>query len=385
MVEADRLERVDVSLFTRDGWCQAVLYASRVSGFLAAWHVVVFTAERYVIVYHPLRKDEFCTKRRARTVVSVVVAFALLLYTPTTWTHDVIRFGKLAVCAPLPRHQYLTSAMATVDTLLSCLVPSLLIVVLNGRIIHKLRLYQTPAFDLPPPCPNRAAAAAAAATLRRRSLVRTSVSASGSMHVKFTTKAIPPQPAGPPPNVPTSPSIRLHRLRGSSVPPGTLQHQGGVSVVQQHHPAARLARGHLQFRTARMLLVLSSLTVLLNLPTHVFRVQAVIHDLVGGSVKGARGKFTWQELFQLVHFFNFAVNFFVYSCCGRHFRTGLRRLCTRLRLRVRRCCANSTCTTATWSCSCTCPFEACSTRGYTGICVGNDAVADHTVGSQKDV
>jgi len=46
-------------------------------------------------------------------------------------------------------------------------------------------------------------------------------------------------------------------------------------------------------------------------------VQAVIHDLVGGSVKAARGKFTWQELFQLVHFLNFAVNFFVYSCCGR--------------------------------------------------------------------
>jgi len=74
------LERVDVGLFTRDGWCrqvpggrrrhgrcsergdgwcQAVLYASRVSGFLAAWHVVVFTAERYVIVHHPLRKDSF--------------------------------------------------------------------------------------------------------------------------------------------------------------------------------------------------------------------------------------------------------------------------------------------------------------------------------------
>jgi len=51
----------------------------------------------------------------------------------------------------------------------------------------------------------------------------------------------------------------------------------------------------------------------------VWLVQAVIQDLVGGSVKAARGKFTWQELFQLVHFVNFAVNFFVYSCCGRQF------------------------------------------------------------------
>lgn len=380
-----------MNLFTRDGWCQTVLYASRVSGFLAAWHVVVFTAERYVIVHHPLRKDEFCTKRRARFVVCVVVAIALVLYTPTTWTHDVIRFGKLAACAPLPRHQYLMSAMATVDTLLSCLVPSLLIVVLNGRIIHKLRLYQTPAsFNLPAPCPNRAAAAAAAATLRRRSLVRTSVSASGSMHVKFTTKALPLPPALNP--SPTMPSIRLQRLQrgGSPVPvaAATLQHHhgGALSAVQPHqHPAARLARGHTQFRTARMLLVLSSLTVLLNLPTHVFRVQAVIHDLVGASIKGARGKFTWQELFQLFHFLNFAVNFFVYSCCGRHFRTGLVRLCSRLRWRVRRCYAGVSCRATSSSCRLhVCPCAAWRTRGYTGLCIGNDAVSDQTVDNQKD-
>jgi 7 transmembrane receptor (rhodopsin family) len=186
------LERVDAGLFTRDGWCQTVTYASRVSGFLAAWHVVVFTAERYVIVHHPLRKDEFCTKGRARLVVAAVVAVSLLLYAPTTWTHDVIRFGHVAVCAPLPRHQYVTTAMATVDTLTSCIVPSIIIVVLNGRIIHKIRRYQTSAFDMPPSGRNEAAAVAvvAATTLRRRSLVQTSVSASGSMHIKFTSKAV---------------------------------------------------------------------------------------------------------------------------------------------------------------------------------------------------
>jgi len=36
--------------------------------------------------HDPLRKDEFCTKRRARCVVAAVVIAALALYTPTTWT-----------------------------------------------------------------------------------------------------------------------------------------------------------------------------------------------------------------------------------------------------------------------------------------------------------
>jgi len=289
--------------------------------------------------------------------------------------------------------------MATVDTLLSCLVPSLLIVILNGRIIHKIRLYQTSAFDLPPPCPNRAAvaaAAAAAATMhRRRSLVQTSVSASGSMHIKFTTKL---PAAGPSPDTrPHAVFIRLHQLRQapplrSSVPPpprpaaamAQQQQQGGVADVEPCQPAAaRLARGQTQFRIARMLLVLSSLTVLLNLPTHVFRVQAVVHDLAGGSVKGARGKFTWQELFQLVHFLNFAVNFFVYSCCGRQFRTGLVRLSTRLQLRVRRCCAGIRCAATSSSCaSCPCLSRTSTRRG---VCVGNNTISDHAVGDHKDI
>ena len=177
--------------------------------------------------------------------------------------------------------------MATVDTLLSCLVPSLLIVVLNGRIIHKIRLYQTSAFDPPPPpSPNRAAVAAAtaAAMRRRRSLVQTSMSASGSMHIKFTLKALPLQ--GPDDATAADASIRLHRLRRAQLRASapaittTLQHAGAATDFPQYQlPTARLARGQAQFRTARMLLVLSSLTVLLNLPTHVFRVQAVIHHV----------------------------------------------------------------------------------------------------------
>lgn len=166
------------------------------------------------------------------------------------------------------------------------------------------------------------------------------------------------------------------------MPQATLQRP---DVLTTDTPAARLARGQAQFRTARMLLVLSSLTVLLNLPTHVFRVQAVIHDLIGASVKGARGKFTWQELFQLFHFFNFAVNFFVYSCCGRQFRTGLVRLCTRLQLRLRRCYTTMKCTYTSAYCTCRCPCRNWSRRRYAGLCVGNYAVTQPAVDDPKDV
>ena len=83
--------------------------------------------------------------------------------------------------------------MTSIDTLASCLVPSIIIVVLNVRIIHKIHEYQTVTLDLPRHLVNPASLAVAALPdahpLRRRSLVQTSVSASGSMRIKFTSKA----------------------------------------------------------------------------------------------------------------------------------------------------------------------------------------------------
>ena len=121
----------------------------------------------------------------------------LLIYSYIFWTYDVVRFpGMRPLCAPLPRHVYLIPIMTSVDTLFSCLTPSVLIIVLNFRIIVKIHRYQsqTTAF-------NTAAAAAAAAgggvgaaatdgQNRRRSIVQTSVSASGSMHIKFSSNKI---------------------------------------------------------------------------------------------------------------------------------------------------------------------------------------------------
>jgi len=56
-----------------------------------------------------------CTMTSTACGVTSLMGHAGVMSLPTTWTHDVIRFGKLAVCAPLPRHQYLMSVMATVE------------------------------------------------------------------------------------------------------------------------------------------------------------------------------------------------------------------------------------------------------------------------------
>lgn len=366
------LQRVNVDLFASDGWCQSILYATRVSEFLASWYVVSFTAERYVTVYYPLRKDSFCTRRRARLVVTVITSVACAFYLPTFWTYDVIAIGLRSACAPLPQHQYVMSALTGVDLIVSCFVPSIAVVALNVRIIAKIHRYQKVTLGAARIASNMTTAAVAAplaahqplasASNRRRSLVHTSVSASGSMHIKFTkSKMMTVMTLGNHrhPSMPldmdsakrmslmSQQQTTRHKLQmmpcrdcqhsvrgcGTTTPMPPPQSSATTQTVVNR----RLVRGQSQLRTARMLLILSSVIVLLNLPTHLFRVQAIVHQLMGGLPRVNRDRFTWQELFQIVQFTNFAVNFFVYSLCGRQFRIGLAQLCSRQRIHLHRC------------------------------------------------
>ena len=302
------LERVNVPLYSKEGWCQGVHYLTKVCGFLAMWNVVSFTAERYIIVYHPLRKDTFCTKRKARIVVLCLVIFALSLYSYTVWIYDVVQVFNQKGCSPLFQYYDIMTIISSVDTLFACVIPSLLIVVLNVRIMIKIHHYQTrrteTSRDLVLP-------SAACDNHRRRSVIHTSISTTGSMHIKFSSSRLPERNS----------TSQWQEVLGIT-PPGSKK---------------KVLRGQSQFRTARMLLILSSVFVLLNLPSHAFRVQAFVSRVSGGSLKAPADKFKWQEFFEIMYFLNFAINFFIYSACGRQFRTGLRRLCRRWKYKIQKC------------------------------------------------
>lgn len=302
------LERVNVTLYATDGWCQSVQYLTNVCGFMAMWCVVSFTAERYIIVYHPLHKDTFCTKKKARIVVLCLVIFALVLYSYTLWIYDVVLFFlNEQMCSPLPQYYDIMTIISSIDTLFACVIPSVLIVVLNVRIMIKIHQYQSRQ--------NASTDQPVTQCIRdhhqRHSLLQTSISTMGSMHIKFSSTRVPD--------------------RNSST-----QWVGTQSTNAQIMKKKGLRmRSH--FRTARMLLILSSVFVLLNLPSHAFRVQAFVSRVSGGKLKAPVGKFKWHELFQIVYFLNFAINFFIYSACGRSFRTGLTRLCKRWRYKIVKC------------------------------------------------
>ncbi len=287
------LTRVNVKLFQREGWCQSTLYFIRIFSFMSVWSVVSFTAERYIMVYHPLRKDTFCTKKKAKCVVVSLVIIAGLLYNFEIWTSGVIHFENKSTCTPLLEYYEILTIMTSLDTFVTWVIPSLIIVVLNVRIIIRIHHYQLKMTQIE----NQSNIEHHRNALhRRRSMMQASISSTGSMHIKFSSTQ-----------------------------------QDNASDTAQNRIASpercqKFLRHRSQIRTARMLLVLSSVFVLLNLPSHIFRVQAFVKNFLGGSAKSGRVLIRWEEFFQLVYFLNFAINFFVYSACARQFRSGLKRL-----------------------------------------------------------
>ncbi len=308
------LSRIDVPVFHSQVWCQLTIYMTHMFGFLSVWFVVSFTAERYIIVYHPLRKDSYCTKKKAKIVIGLLTVTALVLYCWTLFTSGVVSFHTKSFCMPLPQHFRVLTVMTSVDTFVAWVLPSFTIVILNVRIILKLHQYQSRCAEMtnasllgsfarahhkkdpPQSAPHQ--------SMRKSGRIRASVSTTGSMHIRFSSSH------NKEPDHNTN-AVDFHTME--------LAYPGSCK---------KILKNRTQFRTARMLLILSSVFVLLNLPSHVFRIYTFVESVMG-SDKSTKGKVRWQELFHLVYFLNFAVNFFVYSACGRQFRTGMARLCGR--------------------------------------------------------
>ncbi|KAI0211949.1 hypothetical protein LSAT2_003165 [Lamellibrachia satsuma] len=287
-----------------------VVYVSHSCGFLSMWSVVSFTMERYINVFHPLRRHTFCTKRRANLIVASLVVFACLVYAYTIFSYDAVNYGHFSACSPKPGHHNIATAMTAIDTFVSCVVPSAFIIVFNARLIRKLR-HDKVEFSATTDGRDDTAAAAV-----NHQLV---VYNPGSRDISHT---ITPKPRNA--------HIQLSSAEVGSVANSSHLSNRRPSLVTVAG-SQRVLRDRWRLRKARMLLVLSSILVLLGLPSHALRTQFTVRHLFGVSHRMSSIETELHEIFHLLYLLGFAVNFFIYSLCGHHFRRELRRLCGRCR------------------------------------------------------
>ena len=263
-VQLSRLGRCELAVTQRTS--QSVTH---VSSFLGVWYVVAFTVERFLVVQYPLRRRSLCTAVKARRAVVGLAAFAGAAHGYGAWTTGVTRPwpGSGPICAPLRRYAGLLSAVHVVDTVLTLLLPFVVISLLNVRIVVAV-LRQN----------------------RARQAMATDV----------------------------APAIRGYSLDG--------RRRGGQRPALRRHVrqlvAGRRSR-HDHFRVTRLLVTVSLSFLGLNLPRHAARLYA----LVGGS-SPTLTLLACERLFNVVYYAHFAVNIILYATLGgSKFRAALRRRC----------------------------------------------------------
>jgi hypothetical protein len=99
---------VGVHLLHKNGWCQTVMYCTYVCSFLSAWTVVSFTCERWIVVFHPLKRHRLCTRRRAIVVMTSLTVGSMAFYSFSLFSQGV-RYASngisdLPVCVTLPQY-----------------------------------------------------------------------------------------------------------------------------------------------------------------------------------------------------------------------------------------------------------------------------------------
>lgn len=279
-----------MNIFHKNGWCQLTHYFTYVCSFLSAWTVVGFTSERWIIVFQPLRRRQLCTRQRAALIMSLLTGVALLFYSFSIWTTGIRRTGGLSTCMSLVTHRHFLKAITSIDTLATVIVPVVLILAMNAAIATKIYRYTSG---------------------RKR-------------EQQAATLAV---------------AKDMSRSGSRSQRSATIKSWPGARVPDSRKSRLSIHRRHTQYNATRALLVVSSVFILLNLPSYAFRVQAFIISIRNEPYEFDASTFLWRELLTLLHYVSFSSNFFLYSTCSRHFRYTLKRAAQRLRtklLRLRR-------------------------------------------------
>lgn len=227
----------DLRLSSVTGVCQAVVFLTYICGCVSIWLVVFVTGETYIRICHPFFMKSVCAKRPARILTATLCICSFGIYNFPLWISN-------ADCSHSRKYFELTQALVYTDTLLTLVIPSILITILMFGIFFGL--------------------------------------------------------------------IQAYRRRQSrNRSPGTKTRQKRDSL-----PAAKVTK---------MLLIVSLIYFILNIPSHIIRLEILINSFIKGQVQSSDVERALQTSFQLLYYISFSVSIIIYLKFGRNFRNTFRK------------------------------------------------------------
>ncbi|KAL3207515.1 hypothetical protein MRX96_039592 [Rhipicephalus microplus] len=256
------------------GLCFVSVFLTSVFSCWSVWLTVSFTAERFVAVRYPLWKLQASSpSRRPRLVIGASAFLSLALNAPLLLFVSA-GDSEHSDCGLQPEYESSLYYLNILDTVITFILPFLLIAFMNFMICRAIyRFY-----------------------LRYRK--------QRVMSAAYTDRHG---------SIAHSPSRLNGETMGSKDGTITATSGGGIAHATQ-------------ISVTRMLLLVSSVFMLLNLPSYVMRIYVFLLSL-GHSDLGDDGQsslpYVLQRYFMLLYYTNFAINFVLYNASSRLFRVTL--------------------------------------------------------------
>ncbi|XP_058123436.1 thyrotropin-releasing hormone receptor-like [Anopheles ziemanni] len=258
------LDFFQVHIYTREPYCQLFTYMSGVSSFLSVWYVVAFTFERFIVVRYPLKRQSWCTVRRAKTIIACLTMFGSVLCVPYIFYAgtQLSERNNLIICDLRKEYKAQMEIFNYIDTVIVFVVPFTIIVVLNSVTSFTVWRF---------------------AGLRRNMTLPKRKPSNLEIRRQMSFQYFSTHPNGRN-GILRRPSMRENRML------------------------------HSQMKVTKMLLLVSSVFVCLNLPSYVMRVRAFV------ETQPSYHLILLQYYFYIFFITNFGINFILYCISGQNFR-----------------------------------------------------------------
>lgn len=298
------LSTVALSLLQRSAVCKTIFYFMNVSGVFSSWLVVLFTVERFVVIYFPINKIVKFSRRRAGYLVSFLIPTPFLMYIYTAIVLiDVDPVTNM--CYWRSEYVFTVAIIHSVETCLTYFIPALTVVVLNWKIGLKLIKNDV-----------------------ERQCMRTGSMLSQGQHVmgaETNTRTVDDEEDRF--GVIKQLSLRFSRSRSVKSLTNT------NSIMMKTRRSSALRTSTLELSATRTLIVISTAFAVLNLPHNLVLLVKLIFQLTPQNDSGCDQDGYLMNAVTTVcnalYYANFAVNIIVYHLTSCNYRQGARQLLTR--------------------------------------------------------
>ncbi|XP_076293783.1 uncharacterized protein LOC143215511 [Lasioglossum baleicum] len=315
-------------VFNKDGWCETLVYVSAVCSSLSVWLIVAFTVERFIAVQYPLHRPHICTIARAKAIVLVLVILALASHSYSFVTAGVVltRDGE-EYCDLKSEYMETMKIINIIDSIVSLIAPLVLIIVMNTMIMRNLLKFSKRFNETPSACTDCPSRERSDINLNQIPSASSSNNGAGGINLGPMpgSRRLPSQQS-----FNSSKNHSHHsRQQTNSAPPSTPRNACQLPEIAGRCIHAKSSSRNLvstktQQGNTKTLLLISTVFILLNLPSYVIRLCVFFFTLAHKN----KPDLLWclQQFFMLLYYTNFSINFLLYAMCGVTFRRCLQQL-----------------------------------------------------------